>query len=71
MESKQQIINLQESVSYLEITVDQLNEMIAKQDKELQDLKRQMQLMYNYLNANASDDGIAPFDLMADRPPHY
>ncbi len=66
----QQLVDLQMSIAHLEITVDELNAVIANQDKEIQDMKRQIQLMYKHIDAN-TDDGIAPFDLMADRPPHY
>lgn len=66
----QQIIELQSTIAHLELTVDDLNKVISKQDKQLQDLQRQLQLMFNFLNAN-QDDGIAPFDLLADKPPHY
>lgn len=65
-----QIIDLQSTVAHLEITIDDLNLVIAKQDKQLQDLQRQLQLMFNFLDAN-QDSGIAPFDLLADKPPHY
>lgn len=66
----QQIIELQSTIAHLELTVDDLNKVVSKQDKQLQDLQRQLQLMFNFLNAN-QDDGIAPFDLLADKPPHY
>ncbi len=68
--TEQQIITLEETIAHLEITVDELNSVVTRQGQQLQDLQRQVQLMYNYLHANA-DDGIAPFDLMADKPPHY
>lgn len=66
----QQIIDLQSSIAHLELTVDELNKIVSKQDKQLQDLQRQLQLMFNFIDANQSG-GIAPFDLLADKPPHY
>ncbi len=68
--TEQPIITLEETIAHLEVTVEVLNTVVTEQTQQLQDLQRQVQLMYNYLHANA-DDGIAPFDLMADRPPHY
>ncbi len=66
----QEIIRLEETIAHLEMTLEELNTVVTEQTGQIADLQRQMQLMYNYLHAN-SDDGIAPFDLMADRPPHY
>lgn len=67
---EQTIIELQTHISYLEDSVDSLNDVIAKQDKQLQDMQRQLQLMFNYLHSQA-DGGVAAFDLLADKPPHY
>lgn len=65
-----QLIDLQIKISYLENTVDSLNDVIATQDRTLKDLQDQLKLIYKFLE-NQDDDGIAPFDLLADRPPHY
>lgn len=64
------ITDLQIKISYLENTVDTLNDVIAHQDKALKDLQDQLKLLYKFLESR-DDDGIAPFDLLADRPPHY
>lgn len=66
----QQVTDLQITVAYLEDTVDRLDKVIAVQDKQLQDMRRQLQLIYGRLD-NKSEEGVAPFDVMADRPPHY
>ncbi|MDO5651481.1 MAG: SlyX family protein [Moraxella sp.] len=66
----QALIDLQIKIAYLENTVDTLNDVIAKQDRRLHDLQDQLKLIYARLEQDR-DDGIAPFDLMADRPPHY
>lgn len=68
--SNENLIRLEETLAYLENTIDTLNQVVTEQTGQISDLQRQMQLMYNYLHNN-SDDGIAPFDLMADKPPHY
>ncbi|STZ56208.1 SlyX [Moraxella lacunata] len=64
------ITDLQIKIAYLENTVDTLNNVIAQQDKTLKDLQDQLKLIYKFLESR-DDDGIAPFDLLADRPPHY
>ncbi|OOR91505.1 SlyX protein [Moraxella caviae] len=66
----EQLIDLQTKISYLEHTVDTLNDIVARQDRTIGDLQDQLKLMYGFLkNKDGSD--IAPFDLLADKPPHY
>lgn len=69
-DTRADITDLQIKISYLENTVDKLNDVIAHQDKALKDLQDQLKLLYKFLESR-DDDGIAPFDLLADRPPHY
>lgn len=66
----EQIVELQTRVSFLEDHIDQLNQVIAKQDRQLMDLQDQLKIIYQQLTTK-DDDGIAPFDLLADKPPHY
>lgn len=66
-----QVIDLQMNVAHLEITVERLDEVIARQDKDIQTLQRQLQLIYKQIENQDPESGIAPFDVMADRPPHY
>ena len=66
-----QVIDLQMNLSHLEITVDRLDEVIARQDRDIQTLQRQLQLIYKQVESQDTESGIAPFDVMADRPPHY
>ncbi|MEN6670418.1 SlyX family protein [Psychrobacter sp. B38] len=67
----QQLIDLQMSMAHLEMTVERLDDVIARQDKDIQTLQRQLQLIYKQVENQDSEAGIAPFDLLADRPPHY
>ncbi|WP_413786936.1 SlyX family protein [Psychrobacter sp. SCQQ22] len=67
----QQVIDLQMSMAHLEMTVERLDAVIARQDKDLQTLQRQLQLIYKQVDSQDIETGIAPFDVMADRPPHY
>lgn len=69
-DTRADITDLQIKIAYLENTVDTLNDVIAHQDKALKDLQDQLKLLYKFLESR-DDDGIAPFDLLADRPPHY
>ncbi len=65
-----QITDLQIKISYLEDTVEALNGVIAQQDRTLNDVQDQLKLLYQYLEGR-DDEGVTPFDLLADRPPHY
>ncbi|WP_289000687.1 SlyX family protein [uncultured Psychrobacter sp.] len=66
-----QLIDLQTSLAHLEVTVERLNDVITRQDKDIHTLQRQLQLIYKQIDSQATEAGIAPFDVMADRPPHY
>lgn len=66
-----QVIDLQMNLAHLEMTVERLDEVIARQDKDIQTLQRQLQLIYKQIENQDPENGIAPFDVMADRPPHY
>tara|TARA_B100000530_G_C15710254_1_gene389646 strand:+ start:109 stop:396 length:288 start_codon:yes stop_codon:yes gene_type:complete len=70
-ELKSEMIELQMSMAHLELTVERLDQVIARQDKDIQTLQRQLQLIYNQMQSQNQGDGIAPFDVLADRPPHY
>ena len=65
------IEDLQVRIAFLDDLVDQLNEQLVVQGQEIADLKKQMQILYQRVEASDVSDGIAPFDPMADRPPHY
>ncbi|MBH0096119.1 SlyX family protein [Psychrobacter sp. NZS113] len=67
----QQVIDLQMSMAHLEMTVERLDAVIARQDRDIQTLQRQLQLIYKQVDSQDTETGIAPFDVMADRPPHY
>lgn len=69
-DSHDDIIELQTRLSFLEDTCDKLNEVIARQDRQLMDLQDQLKLIYAQMTIK-EDAGVAPFDLLADRPPHY
>lgn len=66
-----QVIDLQMNMAHLELTVERLDEVIARQDKDIQTLQRQLQLIYKQVESQDTEGGIAPFDVMADKPPHY
>ena len=65
------IEDLQVRIAFLDDLVDQLNQQLALQSREIIDMKKQMQILYQRVEATISDDGIAPFDPLADKPPHY
>lgn len=64
------IVDLQIHLAHLEHLLDSLNQTVAQQDREIQDLKRQLQLMYRHFDQQ-NQTQIAPFDLLADKPPHF
>ena len=70
-ELQAQMIELQMNMAHLELTVERLDEVITQQDKHIRNLQRQLQLVYKQVESQNADEGIAPFDVIADRPPHY
>ncbi len=67
----EQMIEIQMSMAHLELTVERLDQVVTQQDKHIRDLQRQLQLVYKQVEGQSNDEGIAPFDVVADRPPHY
>ncbi|MEC8058226.1 MAG: SlyX family protein [Pseudomonadota bacterium] len=65
------IEDLQVRIAFLDDLVDQLNTQLAVQSKEIADLKKQMQLLYQRVEAADLSEGIAPFDPLSNKPPHY
>lgn len=68
---QQAIIDLQSQIAFLEDTVEALNLRVAEQSRELADQHRQLQLLYQKIDSQTTVNTIAPFDLLADKPPHY
>jgi len=65
------IEDLQVRIAFLDDLVDQLNDQVAQQSLEIADLKKQMQLIYQRIESADLSEGIAAFDPMTNRPPHY
>ncbi|ALD01958.1 MAG: SlyX family protein [Acinetobacter sp.] len=65
------IEDLQVRITFLDDLVEQLNEQVSRQSVEIADLKKQMQFLYQRIESADLSDGIATFDPLADRPPHY
>jgi SlyX protein len=65
------IEDLQVRIAFLDDLVDQLNEQLIIQGQELTDLKKQMRILYQRVEASDNSDGIAPFDPLTNKPPHY
>jgi len=65
------IEDLQVRIAFLDDLVDQLNDQVARQSIEIADLRAQMQLIYQRIESADLSEGIAAFDPMTNRPPHY
>ncbi|CAB1208453.1 SlyX family protein [Acinetobacter bouvetii] len=65
------IEDLQVRITFLDDLVEQLNEQVTRQSIEIADLKKQMQLLYQRVESADLSEGIAAFDPMTNRPPHY
>ena len=65
------IEDLQVRIAFLDDLVEQLNEQLARQSLEIADLQKQMQFLYQRVEAADLSEGIAPFDPSTNKPPHY
>ena len=65
------IEDLQVRIAFLDDLVEQLNDQVARQSADITDLKAQMQLIYQRIESADLSEGIAAFDPMTNRPPHY
>jgi SlyX protein len=65
------IEDLQVRITFLDDLVEQLNEQVTHQHIEIEDLKKQMRLLYQRVESADLSEGIAAFDPMTNRPPHY
>jgi len=65
------IEDLQVRITFLDDLVEQLNEQVSRQHAEIADLKKQMQFLYQRMESADLSDGIAAFDPITNRPPHY
>lgn len=61
---------LEIQIAYLEDEVLTLTRALINQERALQEMRHSLQLLAQRLDVKGQDD-IAPFDLIADRPPHY
>ena len=65
------IEDLQVRIAFLDDLVEQLNQQLAIQTREIADLKKQMQLLYQRVESADLSEGIDAFDPVTNRPPHY
>ena len=65
------IEDLQVRIAFLDDLVDQLNDQVTKQNLEIADLQKQMKILYMRIESADLSEGIAAFDPMTNRPPHY
>jgi len=65
------IEDLQVRIAFLDDLVEELNQQVTRQNLEIADLKKQMQLLYQRVESADLSEGIDAFDPVTNRPPHY
>ena len=65
------IEDLQVRIAFLDDLVEQLNQQVTRQNLEIIELQKQMKLLYQRVESADLSEGIAEFDPIVDRPPHY
>ena len=63
---------LEMRLTFLDELTDSLDQMVTQQTQQLLDMQAQMQILYQRLEASKQqEDGVEPFNVLGDRPPHY
>lgn len=71
MNLEEQVIELQMRIAYQEDALEQLSDVIAKQDVEIVQLKQQIRLLIQRVEDVARLPGEEGGTLVDERPPHY
>ena len=62
---------LESKLAHLELTVDELNQVVFQQTKQLDVAHAQIANLQNRLKEMADDMHARPHSIEDDRPPHY
>jgi len=65
------LIDLQTRVAFQEDTINQLNEVVVRQDGELLLIKEQLRMLAERLNDVSRQPSQGEGGLVDERPPHY
>lgn len=65
------IEDLQVRIAFLDDLVEQLNQQVTEQNLEIVDLNKKIQLVYQRVESADLSEGIAAFDPLTNKPPHY
>ena len=68
---QEQVIDLQTRVAYQEDTLEQLNQVITRQDADITQLKQQIRLLAQRLEDSLRVQGQDSELIQDERPPHY
>lgn len=66
-----EFVELQTRIAYQEDTINQLNQVITKQDADILQLQHQMRLLAKRIDELAVTQGDAGEEITNERPPHY
>lgn len=66
------IDQLEMRLTFLDELTDSLDQIVTQQTQQLLDMQAQMQILYQRLEASKQQEqGVEPFNVLGDRPPHY
>ncbi|MBV1929909.1 MAG: SlyX family protein [Gammaproteobacteria bacterium] len=70
MTDDETILDLQTKITFLDRTVETLNEVVIEQGRELEVLRRRLELFEAKMQSGPEGDDQRP-DPLLERPPHY
>lgn len=68
---EQRMNDLESQLAFQEDTIEALNRQVEKQAKEIDLLRRHLELVATKVAPIVERSGIEPFDASNERPPHY
>lgn len=71
MTERENRVELESKIAFLEHTLDTLNDVVVSQGRSLEALERKLALLESRVRSRESGEAEEPRDLADDKPPHY
>ena len=71
MTERENRVELESKIAFLEHTLDTLNDVVVSQGRSLEALERKLALLESRVRSRESGEAEEARDLADDKPPHY
>ncbi len=66
--NEERLMDIETKIAFQENTIQELNDVVCKQQEEIAQLQNTCRLLFNQLKTVSGETGNAPKD---EKPPHY